>query len=62
MSKVYVKDNYGFVGFQGMNIRLSAGDEYDTTDEIYLANQDKFTDRAPGEPEPKRRGRRPADG
>lgn len=65
MSKVYAKENYGFVGFVGTVVRVAAGDEYDLDDPFVQGNPDMFTARPPGsaEPveEPKRRGRRPAD-
>jgi hypothetical protein len=59
MSKVYVNSDYGFVGWNGQNIRLDAGDEYDTTDQIVKDNPHLFTAQAPeGIEQPKRRGRR----
>jgi hypothetical protein len=56
----WVKENYGFVGINGMPIRLAAGDEYDTEDAVYLADPSRFTDEPPPGVvvEPKRRGRR----
>lgn len=62
--KVYVKQDYGFVGWRGQNIRLSAGDEYDLDAGIVQDLPDLFTAEAPKADEaetpetPKRRGRR----
>jgi len=62
MSKVYAKDNYGFVGFNGSVVRVAAGDEYDLDNPFVQGNPDMFTARQPDavEPseEPKRRGRK----
>jgi hypothetical protein len=58
--KRWVKQNYGFVGINGEPVWLGAGDEYDTSSPVYIADPDRFTDQAPAgvEPEPKRRGGR----
>jgi hypothetical protein len=65
MSKVYAKENYGFVGYVGTVVRVAAGDEYDLEDPFVQGNPDMFTAKRPGDTEPveepKRRGRRPAD-
>jgi hypothetical protein len=59
VSKVYVNQDYGFVGYNGTSVRLDAGAEYDLTDPIVTAHPDKFTAKAPeGVEQPKRRGRR----
>jgi hypothetical protein len=62
MSRVYVSDDYGFVGWAGQNVRLSAGDQYDTSDQIVQDMPHLFTAKAPEgvevEEQPKRRGRR----
>lgn len=61
MSKVYVKQDYGFVGWRGQHIRLNAGDPYDLDADIVQDLPDMFTAQAPEgaeEDQPKRRGRR----
>lgn len=61
MSKVYVKEDYGFVGWAGQNVRLDAGAVYDTTDQIVQDMPERFTAKAPDgveDEQPKRRGGR----
>lgn len=58
--KVYVKADYGFVGWRGQSIRLHAGDEHDADSEIVQDLPAMFTSSAPAgveQPAP-RRGRR----
>ena len=47
MSMVYVKDDYGFVGWAGQNIRLDSGAEFDTDDQIVKDMPERFTAKAP---------------
>jgi hypothetical protein len=57
--KVYVADDYGFVGFNGQSVRLDAGMEFDIDDPIVRAMPERFTAKAPevSGPELPRRGR-----
>lgn len=59
MSKVYVIEDYGFVGWNGQNVRLDAGTEFDLDDQIVKDMPERFTGKTPAgvEPEPLRRGR-----
>lgn len=59
-AKVYVKQDYGFVGWGGQHVRLNAGDEYDLDAPIVQDLPHLFTAEAPAsvEQQPKRRGRR----
>lgn len=60
MTKVYVNDDYGFVGWNGQSVRLDAGDEYDLNDQIVQDMPERFTAKVPDgvQREPKRRGGR----
>lgn len=63
--KVYANSDYGFVGWLGGTVNVSAGDVYDLGDPFVEAHPDMFTAKAPDSVEesaPKRRGRRPANG
>lgn len=60
-AKVYVKDDYGFVGWRGQSIRLNKGDEHDLDSEIVQDLPDMFTAAGPAgdeEPAARRGGRR----
>lgn len=46
MSKVYVADDYGFVGWNGTSIYLEAGAEYDSEDQIVKDMPERFTARS----------------
>lgn len=61
MSKVYANRDYGFVGWNGDTVNVTAGDEYELNDPFVQAHPDMFTGANPKpepRPEPKRRGRR----
>ena len=60
-SKVYVSQDWGFVGHQGATVQLAAGDEYDSTHPLVKAHPELFTGRNPltaDDPPQKRGGRR----
>lgn len=61
MSTVFANGDYGFVGWQGQSVRVSAGDEWPLDDPFVQAHPEMFTGAAPAEaekPAPKKRGGR----
>lgn len=64
MSIVYVKDDYGFVGWAGQNVRLNRGDTFNLSDQIVQDMPEHFTAEPPEgvepveQPKPRRGGRR----